>query len=55
MVVQMGHVGPAAGGEVVHADDRVPAAEQVVAEVGAEEASPAEDDDPGAHRRPIPV
>ena len=52
--MQVGDVVPAAGGEVVEADHRVAAGEQVVAQVRAEEPGAAGDHDP-AHRRPIPV
>ena len=55
MVEEMGDVVTASGGEVVDADDLVVPGEQLVAQVGAEEAGSAQDDDAAAHRRPIPT
>src|SRR5690606_28130628 len=47
-------VGDGPGDEVVEADDLVPSIEQPVAEVGAEEASPAGDDYAAHQLRPMP-
>jgi hypothetical protein len=55
MVGQVGHVVPSTGGEVIDADDLVAPGEELVAEVGAEEAGSTEYDDAAAHRRPIPT
>ena len=55
VIGQVRHVGPPPRREVIDAHDLVIPGEELVAEVGPEEARSAEYDDAAAHRRPIPT
>src|SRR5262249_46081443 len=54
VVSEMGHVGARPGDEGVDRDDLVAAVDKSIAEMGADEAGPARDDD-SAHARPMLV